>query len=49
MGICSIKKTKIKESNTRLTVLHNQIEYWTVPENKTEKTIEVVELFYDNI
>ena len=48
MGISSIKKTKIKEWNTRLEVLYTQIEYWTVPENKTEKTIEVVELFYDD-
>lgn len=49
MGICSIKKTKIKEWNNRLEVLNTQIEYWTIPENKSEKTIEVVELFYDNI
>ena len=49
MGICCIKKTKTKEWNTRLEVLYTQIEYWAVPEHKTEKTIEVVELFYDNI
>jgi hypothetical protein len=46
-GICTIKKTKQKEWNTRLDSLNEQIKYWSNPENKTEKTIEVIELFYD--
>jgi hypothetical protein len=29
--------------------LKTQIEYWSNPENKTEKTIEVVQLFFDEI
>jgi hypothetical protein len=47
LGFCTIKKTKVKEWNERLEVLNAQIEYWTQPENKTEKTIEIVQLFYD--
>jgi hypothetical protein len=31
----------------RLKDLKNQIEYWIQPENKTDKTVEVVQLFYD--
>ena len=27
--------------------LREQVEYWTKPENATEKTVEIVELFYD--
>jgi len=32
---------------TRLENLKEQIEYWTTPENKTDKTVEVVQLYYD--
>jgi len=32
---------------TRLENLKKQIEYWTTPENKTDKTVEVVQLYYD--
>ncbi len=46
-GICTIKKTKQKEWDDRLESLKTQIEYWINPENKTDKTIEVVQLFYD--
>jgi hypothetical protein len=47
-GILRIKKNKEKEWKERLNILKNQIEYWLKPENKTEKTIETVHLFYDN-
>jgi hypothetical protein len=42
------KKTKKKEWDERLDSLKDQINYWTDPNNKTDKTIEVVQLFYDN-
>ena len=48
MGICAIKKTKLKEWNFRLETLKNQIEYWYQPNNKTNKIIEIIQLFYDN-
>ena len=38
---------KINEWNDRLKSLYTQIEYWTNPENKTNKTIEIIQLFYD--
>ena len=46
-GICGIKKSKKKEWDERLKALEEQIKYWTDPLNKTEKTIEVIQLFYD--
>lgn len=47
-GICVVKKTKKKEWFERLKSLGEQINYWINPDNKTDKTIEVVQLFYDN-
>jgi Holliday junction resolvasome RuvABC endonuclease subunit len=44
-GICIVKNTKQKEWTERLEALKNQIEYWL--ENKTEKTVEIIQLFYD--
>jgi len=44
LGVMQVMKTKQKEWNERLTVLKEQINYWT--HNKTEKTIEIIELFY---
>lgn len=46
-GICSIKKTKTKEWANRLESLKNQLEYWIQDENKTDKTLEIIQLFYD--
>jgi len=46
-GICVVKKSKEKEWESRLERLREQVEYWTNPENATEKTVEIVELFYD--
>jgi hypothetical protein len=45
-GVCTVKKRKKKEWETRLESLKTQIEYWL--ENKTEKTVEVIQLFYDS-
>jgi hypothetical protein len=47
LGICAVKKTKIKEWGNRLESLKNQIEYWCQSENMTNKTIEIIQLFYD--
>ena len=44
-GIAIVKKSKIKEWEERLTTLKTQIDYWL--ENATDKTIEVIQLFYD--
>jgi len=41
------RKQKKKEWESRLERLREQVEYWTNPENATEKTVEIVELFYD--
>jgi Holliday junction resolvasome RuvABC endonuclease subunit len=46
-GICTVKKTKQKEWEERLEALSSQIKYWIESENKTEKTVEAVQLYYD--
>ena len=46
-GICAVKKSKKNEWNQRLTCLEEHINYWIDPENKTNKTIETIHLFYD--
>ena len=46
-GICVVKKKKQAEWDDRLNALSSQIEYWTNESNKTNKTIEVIQLFYD--
>jgi len=47
-GICIVKKSKKCEWEQRLHTLEQQINYWINPENKTDKTIEIIQLFYDN-
>lgn len=47
-GICALKKYKKAEWQTRLENLKSQIDYWINPDNKTEKTIEIVQLYFDN-
>ena len=47
-GICIIKKSKKDEWNDRLNTLEQQINYWINEENKTDKTIVTIQLFYDN-
>ena len=44
LGILQIDITKIKEWELRINTLKTQIEYWIA--NPTEKTVEIVELFY---
>jgi hypothetical protein len=46
-GVCVIKKTKQKEWTERLTTLEQQIDYWSNPDNITDKTIETIQLFYN--
>jgi len=47
LGLCVIKKDKKDEWNARLDSLKQQIDYWTNAENKTDKTVEIIQLFYD--
>ena len=42
-----LDKTKEIEWNERLKNLKKQIEYWCNPNNITNKTIEVIQLYYD--
>jgi hypothetical protein len=44
-GICVVKKSKIKEWLERLNKLEEQIKYWLL--NTTNKTVEVIQLYYD--
>ena len=44
-GICTIDDKK--EWDNRLNSLKLQVEYWCNPENKTEKTIETIHMYYD--
>ena len=46
-GICVVKKSKKEEWNQRLNTLEETIQYWIQPKNKTNKTIEIIQLFYD--
>jgi len=46
-SICIVKKSKKDEWNERLTCLEETILYWSNPLNKTNKTIETIQLFYD--
>ena len=44
LGVMQIIKTKQKEWEERIETLKQQIQYWI--DNPTEKTIEIIELFY---
>ena len=44
LGIMQIAKPKQKEWEQRIEILKQQIQYWI--DNPTEKTIEIIELFY---
>ena len=46
-GICVVKKSKENEWIERLESLENQINYWTNIDNKTDKTVEIIQLYYD--
>ena len=47
IGACTVKKTKQKEWASRLDTLCHQIVYWLDENHKTDKTVEVIHLFYD--
>ncbi len=47
LGVCTVKKTKQKEWTKRLEALSQQITYWLDETHKTDKTVEVIHLFYD--
>ena len=46
-GMCTLKTSKKQEWDQRLNTLEEQIKYWTNPLNKTQKTIEMIRLFYN--
>ena len=46
-GICCVKKSKKNEWVERLNILKDTVDYWINDEHKTDKIIEVIELFYD--
>ena len=45
-GLCILNDEELWTS--RLNTLKEQISYWNDPANKTNKTVEIVHLFYDN-
>jgi hypothetical protein len=49
LSVCTIKKTKQKEWTGRLEALSQQITYWLDENHKTDKTVEVIHLFYDEV
>jgi hypothetical protein len=46
-GICTIKKSKQNEWDSRLESLKEEIMYWINPDNMTDKMVEIIPLFYD--
>ena len=44
LGVMTVSRNKLKEWVERIECLKNQIQYWI--DNTTEKTIEIIELFY---
>ena len=46
-GLCVVKKSKRDEWTQRLQALEEQIHYWKDPENCIDKTVEIVQLFYN--
>ena len=46
-GICVVKKTKMNEWHERLNELKQIIDYWINSENRTNKTVEIIQLFYN--
>ena len=47
LGLCSIQK--LKKWNKRLNTLEENINYWINVENKTNKIVEVIQLYYDGM
>jgi hypothetical protein len=48
-GRCAVKKCKKNEWEQRLNTLKQTVEYWLQPDNISDKTIQVIQLFYDTI
>jgi hypothetical protein len=46
-GLCVVKKSKKNEWESRLQQLNEQIQYWSNPLHRTNKMIEIIQLFYD--
>lgn len=46
-GLCHVNPREKKRWEARLETLKGQITYWSAEENKSEKTVEVVHLYYD--
>jgi hypothetical protein len=46
-GLCCVKKSKQKEWNTRLQVLCEKISYWLQPNNRTDRYIQILQLYFD--
>jgi hypothetical protein len=46
-GICAVKQSKKTEWEQRLRALGETIEYWLT--HRTDKTVEIIQLFYDSI
>ena len=46
-GLCVVKKSKKTEWSERLAILKQTIDYWINPVNITNKTVETIQLFYD--
>jgi hypothetical protein len=46
-GICVVKKSKVNEWVERLNALEEIINYWVDPINNTNKTLEIIQLFYN--
>jgi hypothetical protein len=44
----TISYEMINEWNERLNKLKSTIDFWVIPENKTDKTIELIKLFYNS-
>ena len=49
LGISVVKKSKSEEWAGRLESLREQISYWIEPTNRSDRTVTVVELFYDEL
>ena len=46
-GVSKLKKSKRSEWADRLEILGQQIAYWTQPDQKVDRVVEVVQMFFD--
>jgi hypothetical protein len=47
-GICAVKRSKRAEWSERLRTLEEHIRYWICPANTTSKTVEIIQMYYDD-